>query len=131
MAKPQKDNNHDDYDDDYDNKDVVITSTSKKNDNHNVVFFALIAVAVAVVDEGVIHPRRCLQTSTLLCRRRGGDPLLSKPRSKDDNKDNDALIAIASKNDEDNLRSLLGLRTMVELYMLPIINFWKPYFRFY
>ncbi len=114
MAKPQNNNNDDDYNDDNDNKDVVIASTSKKNDDHNVVFFVPVAVAIAVADKGVIHPCRCPVTLTPSCRRRGGDPLLSKPRSADNIKDNDASIASASKNDEDHcLRSSSGLLTTV------------------
>ncbi len=113
-AKPRNDNNDYDYDDADSNKDVVIASTSKKNDEHDVVFFAPVAVAVAAADEGVIHWCRCPLTSTQSRRRRGGDPSLAKPRSANDNEDNEALIASASKNDEDHLRSSLGLRTTVE-----------------
>ncbi len=114
MAKPRNDNNEDDYDNDDDGKDVVIASTSKKHDNHDVVFFVPVAVAITAADEGVIHPCRCPMTSTPSCRRRGGDPSLSKPQSTDDNKDNDASIASVSKNDKDHLRSSSGLQTMVE-----------------
>jgi hypothetical protein len=113
-AKPRTDNNDQNYDDEDDDKDVVIASTSKKNDDHNVIFFVPVAVAVAAADEGVIQPRRCPLTSTPSRRRRGGDPWSLKPRSADDNKDNDASIASASKNDEDDLRSSSGLQTSVE-----------------
>jgi hypothetical protein len=65
---------------------------SKKNDDHNVVFFVPVAVPIVAVDKGVIHPRRCLLTSTLSCRRRGEDPSSSKLQSTDDDKDNDASI---------------------------------------
>ncbi len=42
-----------------------------------------------------------------LCRRGVGDPSLSQWwQSDEDDKDNDALIAIASKNEEDHMRSL-------------------------
>ncbi len=97
----------------------MIASTSKKNDDHKVVFFAQVAVAVAAADEGVIHPRRCPLTSTPLLRRRGRDPSLPKPQSGNDNQDNDTLIASASKNEEDHLRSSPGLQTTVELPAQP------------
>ncbi len=73
-----------------------------------------VAVVLAVADKGVIRLRRCLLISTLSGRRRGGDPLLSKPLSADNNEDNDTLIASMSKNDKDHMQSLLGLRMMVE-----------------
>ncbi len=52
-------------------------------------------------------------------RWRDGDPSLLKPRSANNNLDNDALIASASKNDKDHLRSSLGLRMTVELPVQP------------
>ncbi len=131
MAKPRNDNNDDDYDDDNNNKDVVIddddnnnkdvviASTIKKNDDHDVIFFVPVVVAIAAVDEGVIHPCRYLLTSMPSRRRRGRDPSLPKPRSANDNKNNDALIASASKNDKDHLRSLSGLRMRVEFPAQP------------
>ncbi len=93
----------------------MIASTSKKNDDHDVVFFVPFMVTVAAADKGVIDPCRCLLTSMPLHRRRGGDRLSSKPQSANNNEDNDASIASTSKNDKDHLRSLSGLRTMVEL----------------
>jgi hypothetical protein len=119
LAKPQSDNNEDNYNDDNDNKDVVIASESKNNDNHNVIFFAPVAVAVTVADEGVIRPCRCPLTSMPLCRRRGGDPSSSKPRSSNDNEDNDALIASMSKNNKDHIWSSSGLRMRVVLLVQP------------
>jgi hypothetical protein len=92
LAKPWNNNNDNDYNEDSDDKDVVIASTSKKNDNHNILFFAMVMVAVVVADKGVIHPRRCPLTSTPSGRRRGGDPLSSKPQSANDNKDNDPSL---------------------------------------
>jgi hypothetical protein len=115
LAKQQRDNNDDNYDDNDDNKDVVIASTSKNNDDHDVVCFAPVTVAIAAADKGVICPCRCPLTLTLLHRRRSGDPLLSKPQSAFDSEDNDTLIASASKNKEDHVWSLSGLRTTVEL----------------
>ncbi len=97
----------------------MIPSMSKNNDDHDVDFFPLVAVAVTAVDKGVICPRRCPLTSMLLGRRRGGDPSLSKLQSANNNEDNDALIASVSKNDEDHVRSLSGLRTMGELPAQP------------
>ncbi len=113
-AKPWNDNNDDNYNDDGDDKDVIIASASKKNDDHNVIFFAPVAVTIAVADKGVICPRRCPLTLMPLHRRRGGDPSWLKPWSTDDNEDNNTSIARVSKNDEDHLWSLLGLRMMVE-----------------
>jgi hypothetical protein len=118
-AKPWNDNNDNDYDDDDYDKDVVIARTSKKNNDHDIVFFAPVAVAIVEVDKGVTHPHRCLLTLTPLRRRRGGDPLSSKPWSANNNKDNYASVASTSKNDEDHLRSSLGLRTTVELPAQP------------
>ncbi len=97
----------------------MIASASKNNDDHNVIFFALAAVAVTAADEGVIHLPRCPLTSTPLHRRRGGDPSLLKPWSANDNKDNEATIASASKNNKDHLRSSSGLWTTVELPARP------------
>jgi hypothetical protein len=97
----------------------VIASMSKNDDNHNVVFFAPVMVAVAAADEGVICPHSCLLTSTLLPRRRGGDPSSLKPQSADNNKDNDASIASMSKNNKDHVQTLVGLWTMVELLAQP------------
>jgi hypothetical protein len=115
----QSNNNDDNYDDNNNNKDVVIASVSKNSDYHYIVFFVPVAVAVAEAAKDVIHPCRCLLTSMLLHRRRGGDPLSSKPQSTDDNKDNDALMTSTSKNDNDHLRSLSGLRMMVEFPAQP------------
>jgi hypothetical protein len=114
-AKPRNDSNNDDYNDDDNNKDVRIAKTSKKNDGHDVLFFAPVAVDVTAADKGVIHPRRCLLTLMPLRRRRGGDPSSLKPWSASNSENNDASIASASKNDEDHLQSLSGLRTIVEL----------------
>ncbi len=114
-AKPWRDNNNDDYNDNYNNKDVLIASASKYNDNHNIVFFAPVAVAVTAADEGVVCPRRCPLTLTPSHRRRVRDPLLLKLRSANDNKDNDTSITSTSKNYKDHLRSLSGLQTTVEL----------------
>jgi hypothetical protein len=50
--------------------------------------------------------------------------LTSKPRSTNDNEDNDALIASASKNGEDHVQSLLGLQMMVESPMQPEAVAW-------
>jgi hypothetical protein len=118
-AKLWNNNNDNDYDDDDYDKDVVIARTRKKNDDHDIIFFAPVAVAIAAVDKGVIHPRRCPLTSMPLRRRRGGDPSSSKPWSANNNEDNDASIASTSKNDEDHLRSSLGLRTTVESLSQP------------
>jgi hypothetical protein len=85
-AKPRSDNNDKNYNDDddnKDNKDVMIASTSKNNDDHDVGIFAPVVVAVAAADKGVICLHRCLLTLTPLHRRRGGDPLLSKPQRAD------------------------------------------------
>ncbi len=114
-AKPRSDNNNNNYDDNDDNKDVMIASASKNNDNHNAIFFAPVAVTVTAADEGVICPRRCPLTLMPSHRRRGREPLLLKPQSTKNNKDSDAWIASASKNDEDHLRSSSGLQTKVEL----------------
>jgi hypothetical protein len=97
----------------------MIASRSKKSDDQDVVFFVPFVVAVVAADKGVIHPCNCLLTLTPSRRRRGGDPSLSKPQSADDNKDNNALIASAGKNEEDHLQSLLGLQTTVELLAQP------------
>ncbi len=92
----------------------MIASASKNQDNHNLVFFALVMVVVVAVDDSGTCPRGCLLTLTPLSissqcarRRRGGDPLPSKPQSyNDDNGDDndndnkDAVIASASKNDD-------------------------------
>ncbi len=114
LAKPRSNNNNDAYDYNDDDKDVVIARASKNNDNHNVVFVAAVVVAVPAADEGVIRPCRCPLTTTPLHRKRSGDPSSSKLWSTKDNKDNNALIASASKNQEDHVRSLLGLPMMVE-----------------
>ncbi len=50
----------------------MIASASKKNDEHDIIFFAPVTVAVAVAEEGVIHPCRCLLTSTPSHRKRDG-----------------------------------------------------------
>jgi hypothetical protein len=115
LAKPWSNNNSNNYYNHVNNKDFMIASASRNNDGHNVIFFAPLTVAVTAADEGVTHPCRCLLTSTPSCRRRGGDPLLSKPQSTKNDKDNDASIASASKNNKDHMRSLLGWQTMVEL----------------
>ncbi len=71
----------------------MISSASKNNDNHDNVFFAPVAVAIAAVHNGVIRPCRCLLTSMPLQRRRGGGQLSSKPHSTNDNNENDIYIA--------------------------------------
>ncbi len=93
----------------------MIASASKNNDNHNVIFFAPVAVAVAAADEGVIRPQRCPLTLMPTHGRRGWDPSSSKLWSANNNRDNDALIASTSKNNEDHVRSSLGLQMTVEL----------------
>ncbi len=94
----------------------MIASTSKNHDNHNVVFFVLVVVVVAAADNGGTCLRGRQLTLTPLhisCqrtrRRRGGDPLSSKPRSYNDNNDSDndnddkdPAIASASKNDNNH-----------------------------
>jgi hypothetical protein len=119
LAKPRSDNNNDNYDDNDNNKDVMIASVRKNNDDHDVVYFAPVAVAITAADEGAIRLRRCSLTLTLSRRRKGGDPLLSKLWSANDNKDNDALIARESKNNKDRVQSSLGLQTTVELPAQP------------
>ncbi len=103
LAKPQSNNNNDNYNDDNNDKDAVIASASKNNDDQEVVFFLLFVVAVAAADIGVIRPCRFPLTLPLSRRRRGGDPLSSKPWIASDNKDNDALIASTSKNNQDHV----------------------------
>jgi hypothetical protein len=104
-VKPRSNNNDDNYDGINDDKDVMIASSSKNNDKHNIVFFALDTVAILEADKGVSCLHRCPLTLMPSRRRRGGDPLLSKPQSTKDNKDNDTLIASMSKNNEDHVRS--------------------------
>ncbi len=104
-------------DEDNDNKeeDAAFASASKNNNDHKIVAFMLVGVIVRAADKGGTRSCGHLPTSTPLRRRRGGDPLLTKLQSNDNDKDNDASIASASKNDKDHVRSLLaGLRTMVE-----------------
>ncbi len=92
----------------------MITSASKNHKEHNVAFFALVAVVVEAVDDGGTHPHRHLLTLMPLhvsChqnkRRRGGEPLLSKSQSNDgnnnddnDDDDEDAVFTSLSKNDD-------------------------------
>ncbi len=114
LLKPRS--NNDDNSNNNDDEDTVIASASKNHNDHNVIFFALVVVVVAAVDDGgtrplghplMLMPLRvsCLHTR----RRRGGDPLLSRLRSYNDNgnddnddDDMDAVIASASKNDDDH-----------------------------
>ncbi len=96
-VKLRNNNNYNDYNDDDNDKDVMIASTSKKNDNHNTVSFALVMVAAAAAGEGVIHPRRCLLTLTLLRRRRGRDPSLLKWQSTNNNKDNMPQLPVQAR----------------------------------
>jgi hypothetical protein len=80
LAKTWSDNKDNNYDDNDDNdENVVITSASKNNYNHDVVVFAPFTFAITAADKGVTRPRRRPLTSMPLCRRRGKDPLLSKP----------------------------------------------------
>jgi hypothetical protein len=94
----------------------MIASASKNHMDHNVVFFMLVVVVVAAVGDGRTRPRRHPLTLTPLrdscqhvMRRRGKDPLSSKPWSYNDNDDDDndsdnkdSVIASASKNNDDH-----------------------------
>ncbi len=82
---------------------VVIASVSKNNDNHDVIFFAPVMIAILVAEEGVICRHRCPLTLTPSCKRWGRDPLSSKPQSNNDdngngNNNKDTVIASVSKN---------------------------------
>jgi hypothetical protein len=106
-AKPRSDNNNDKYNDGNKDKDVVIANVSRNNDDHDVIFFVPVVVAVLAMDKDVICPQRYPLTSTPLRRRRGGDSLSSKLRSNGNNgshsKDNeDTVIASMSKNYHDH-----------------------------
>jgi hypothetical protein len=115
LAKLQSLNNDDNDNNDNNDEDAVIASTSKNKNNHNVIFFVPVAVVVGVADKDGTRAHGCPPMLMLSRRRRGGDPLLLKPRGAHDDKDNDASIASASKNNKDQVRSSLGLRLAVEL----------------
>jgi hypothetical protein len=96
-------------------ENAVIASARKNNDDHDVFFFAPVGVILVVADKGEARPHGRPPTSMPLPRRRGGDLLSSKPQSNNDDKVDEALIASASKNDEDHVQLLSGLQTMVVL----------------
>jgi hypothetical protein len=114
LLKPRS--NDDDKGNDNDDEDTVIPSASKNHNNHNVVFFAPVVVVVGAVDNSGTRPHGCPLMLTPLrvsCRharrRRGRDPLSSKPWSynddndgDNDNDDKDAVNASVSKNDDNH-----------------------------
>jgi hypothetical protein len=92
---------------------------SKNNDDHNVDFFALVRVVIAVADKSGTCPLGCPSRSTPLRRRRGGNPTSSKPQSNEDDEDDNASIASISKNNNDQVQLLPGFQTTLESLAQP------------
>jgi hypothetical protein len=110
LSKLRSNNN----DDDNNKEDAVIASASKNYDDHNVFFFALVGVLIAEAD---VEPA-C--ASVPGCKRHcagggAGTYCLQSHKNNNDDGDDEASIAITSKNDEDHVQLLLRLRKTVEL----------------